>query len=70
MNEDRSKPLTIAEIDALDKTRPEKPLHRFGFPVAVGNTGMSLGKGIVQPTYRGDEDDIPDGSVIGATIKY
>ena len=67
---DRSTPLSIEEIVAETKTKPVKPKGFFGYPIAVGSTGISLRKGY-RPHYSRDDDEenIPDGEVVGARIK-
>lgn len=64
---DRSKPLSIDEIVAEIKAKPVKPKGFFGYPIAVGNTGISLRKGY-RRQYNDEDDDeeVPDGGTVGA----
>lgn len=63
-NEDRSKPVSINDIVAA-KDQPKRRVT-FGFPIAVGKTGLSLrSKGGI--TYdRDDTEDVPNGATVGA----
>lgn len=71
--EDRSKPLTIEEIEAQSKTAKPLNQRRYrGFPIGVGDTGISLNNMDKQRQYNRNDDteEVPNGEVIGARVKH
>ena len=73
MENEKQKPLTIDEIEADLRNRPKtnKPKdHQHGYPIACGNTGISLGRMDKPRNYdREDEDEsVPNGETVGARI--
>jgi hypothetical protein len=72
VNNDK-RPLTIDEIEADLKTkrRTDRPKDHVAAPRGVGFTGLSLGHQDKPRTYNrdtADDEDIPNGGVIGARI--
>jgi hypothetical protein len=67
-DEDRSKPVSIADIIVENKNRAPAP-GRIPMPVSVGNSGGWGDKAMSQErTYHDEDDDVPNGGVIGARI--
>lgn len=73
MSDDKPRPLTIDEIeqDLRGKSKTNKPKdHQFGYPIAVGHTGISLGRMDKPRSYDRDDvdDETPNGETVGARI--
>jgi hypothetical protein len=68
-DEDRSKPLSINEI-VTEAKKKSSPSGRIPLPFSVGNSGGRGDKAMSgQRTYSEiDDEDIPNGGVIGARI--
>ena len=68
-DEDRSKPLSIDEIVKEKKTKPSP--QRIPMPFSVGNSAGWGDKAMSgTETYHDEDDDPPNGAVIGARISY
>lgn len=63
-------PVSLDEILAEKKPVIDKPSLHVGFPIGVGDTGMSMGRMGRQRTYDRDDvdDDVPSGETVGARI--
>lgn len=66
--EEKPEALSIDEIVANQKPQ-SKPGRIIGFPVGVGDTGMSLGRMGRQRSYsRDDTENVPSGETVGARV--
>lgn len=69
-DEDRSKPLSIGEIITENKKKPS-PSGRIPIPFSVGNSAGWGDKAMSgTETYHDEDDDPPNGAVIGARISH